>query len=74
MSLLAARAEIQYDPVVTTPSQLAESITELGFPASVLQYRGCGQSEVDLRITGMTCSSCVHKIESDVVKMPGVLT
>lgn len=74
VSLLAARAEIQYDPMIITPSQLAESITELGFPASVLQYRGVGQSEIDLRITGMTCSSCVYKIESNIIKMPGILT
>ncbi|XP_017781998.1 PREDICTED: copper-transporting ATPase 1 isoform X2 [Nicrophorus vespilloides] len=73
VALLAARAEIQYDPSVVTPAELAASITELGFPASVLQSNGAGEAEVDLRIEGMTCSSCVHKIESHVSKMDGVI-
>nr|XP_022920437.1 copper-transporting ATPase 1 isoform X2 [Onthophagus taurus] len=72
IALLAARAEIQYDPNLIDPNELAASITDLGFPASVLQQSGLGESELTLKITGMTCSSCVHKIESTVLKMTGV--
>lgn len=72
MALLAARAEISYDPSMITPTIIAASITELGFPTSVLQQQGAGQSEVDLQISGMTCSSCVYKIESNIMKLPGV--
>lgn len=73
MSLLAARAEVHYDPIVTNPTRIAESITELGFPTTVLQTNDAGQNEVELKIKGMTCTSCVHKIESNMVKIPGVL-
>lgn len=55
-----------------TPSAIAESVTNLGFPASVIKQSGAGTSEVDLEIRGMTCSSCVHKIESNVMKLRGV--
>ncbi|CAH0548646.1 unnamed protein product [Brassicogethes aeneus] len=72
VSLLAARAEVQYDPLVTTPNEIAASITDLGFPASVLQQNGVGESEVDLEINGMTCASCVHKIESKIFNLSGV--
>ncbi|KAJ8976595.1 hypothetical protein NQ317_005785, partial [Molorchus minor] len=72
VSLLAARAEVQYDPSVTSPIDIAASITDLGFLSTVLQQSGAGESEVDLEITGMTCASCVHKIETNVVKIPGM--
>lgn len=72
ISLLAARGEVQYDPSLITPAEIADSITELGFPASVLKQNGAGISEVDLEIAGMTCASCVHKIESNVCKLAGV--
>ncbi|KAI4455024.1 atp7 isoform b [Holotrichia oblita] len=74
VALLAARAEIQYDSSLIAPTEIAESITDLGFPASVLQQNGAGEAEVDLQINGMTCASCVHKIESNVAKMPGILS
>lgn len=74
VALLAARAEISYDPSLVSPAIIAASITELGFPSSVLRQQGAGQSEVSLQISGMTCSSCVHKIESIVSKLPGVCT
>ncbi|XP_066255852.1 copper-transporting ATPase 1 isoform X2 [Euwallacea similis] len=74
VSLLAARAEVHFDPSLVTPPNIASSITELGFPASVTVQSGAGQSEVDLEILGMTCSSCVHKIESTVSKIPGVIS
>ncbi|KRT84534.1 hydrolase, partial [Oryctes borbonicus] len=73
VALLAARAEIQYDPSLITPREIANSITDLGFPATVLQQNGAGEAEVDLQINGMTCASCVHKIESNIAKMPGVM-
>ncbi|XP_065173186.1 copper-transporting ATPase 1 isoform X3 [Atheta coriaria] len=73
VALLAARAEIKYDATLVTPVELAASITELGFPASVLLSAG-GDSEVVCRIEGMTCASCVFKIESAVKNMPGMIS
>lgn len=46
ISLLAARAEIQYDPLVITPNEIAASITDLGFPTTVFQQAGVGEAEV----------------------------
>ncbi|XP_050305384.1 copper-transporting ATPase 1 isoform X2 [Anthonomus grandis grandis] len=74
VSLLSARAEVQFDPSLVTPPDIATSITDLGFPSSVMVQTGAGQSEVDLEILGMTCASCVHKIESSVQKMPGIVS
>ncbi|CAH1976988.1 unnamed protein product [Acanthoscelides obtectus] len=72
VSLLAARAEVHYDASITNPANIVASVTDLGFPASVLQQSGAGEAEVDLQIRGMTCASCVNKIESNVGKIPGI--
>lgn len=49
---MAAKAEVHYDPAQVSPSEIASSITELGFPSSVLD-EGVGQGEVDLEVS--TC-------------------
>lgn len=72
VSLIAARAEIHYDPSLITPNEIADSITDLGFPASILKQNSAGIAEIDLEINGMTCASCVHKIENNVCKLDGV--
>ena len=73
VALMAAKAEVQYNPAKILPSQIANSITDLGFPSSVINSE-TGASHVYLRITGMTCASCVHLIESTLNKHPGVLS
>lgn len=40
---------------------------------TLLSKSSCGQ-QVDIRIIGMTCSSCVFTIESNMIKVPGVLS
>jgi len=72
VALIAAKAEIDYAPKLITPVELAESITDLGFPTTVIHK--ATEGEVDVNISGMTCSSCVHMIESSLVKIPGIDT
>lgn len=95
IALLPAKAEVKYYPSKVTPSRIASIVTELGFPAQVVNEPGAGEGEIELRvstqyifvtstiatkfflffykqITGMTCASCVNKIESSVKKMKGV--
>ncbi|CAG2190348.1 ATP7 [Mytilus edulis] len=59
VALMAQKAEIKYDPEYILSNQIANRVNDLGFHAT---------------ITGMTCSSCVHMIESTLVKEKGVLT
>ena len=71
VALMAAKAEVDYNPSRTTPSRVAEAISSLGFPTSVLE-NSLAKGEVEISIKGMTCSSCVHLIESSLLKMPGI--
>uniref|UniRef100_A0A8D9A569 P-type Cu(+) transporter n=1 Tax=Cacopsylla melanoneura TaxID=428564 RepID=A0A8D9A569_9HEMI len=72
VALLAAKAEIRYSKDLITPTEIAASISDLGFPATVIDEAGSGEGELELKISGMSCASCVNKIETSVKKMPGI--
>ncbi|CAH2056023.1 unnamed protein product, partial [Iphiclides podalirius] len=75
IALLAAKAEVSYEPRKVSAADIAQAITALGFPSDVLSDGdGCGQRDLLLHIKGMTCASCVSKIEKTVLKLSGVVS
>ena len=50
VSLMAQRAEIKFDPAYILPSQIANAITELGYPSKVNEAEGLGQGVLDLAV------------------------
>ncbi|KAI5749609.1 hypothetical protein M8J76_008757 [Diaphorina citri] len=72
VALLAAKAEIRYSKDLISPTEIAASISELGFPATVIDEAGSGEGELELKISGMSCASCVNKIETSVKKLAGI--
>ncbi|XP_042335038.1 copper-transporting ATPase 1 [Sceloporus undulatus] len=73
VALMAGKAEVRYNPAVIQPPAVAELIRELGFGATVLENYDQGDGILELVVRGMTCASCVHKIESTLMKTKGVL-
>uniref|UniRef100_A0A8C4LC10 Copper-transporting ATPase 1 n=1 Tax=Equus asinus TaxID=9793 RepID=A0A8C4LC10_EQUAS len=72
VALMAGKAEVRYNPAVIQPPMIAEFIRELGFGATVIENADGGDGILELVVRGMTCASCVHKIESTLTKHRGI--
>ncbi|NWI51589.1 ATP7B ATPase, partial [Calyptomena viridis] len=72
VALMAGKAEIKYKPEFIQPLEIAQLIQNLGFEASVIEDHGETEGHVELLITGMTCASCVHNIESKLMRTNGI--
>ena len=65
VNLATERAELHFDPKQITADQIVEAIRDTGYtPVS---------TEVELAVEGMTCASCVGRVERALNKAPGVL-
>lgn len=73
VALIAGKAEVRYIEELIEPSEIAQCIENLGFGAVVLEDCTATHGSIELVITGMTCASCVHNIESRLIRMPGIL-
>ncbi|XP_063808021.1 copper-transporting ATPase 2 isoform X2 [Pseudophryne corroboree] len=73
VALMAGKAEVKYIADRIEPSEIAQLIENLGFGAVVLEDCTATDGSVELVITGMTCASCVHNIESRLMRTPGIL-
>ena len=66
VNLAAERAEVRFDPAQTTPAALASAIETAGY--------GVPQETLELKIGGMTCASCVGRVETALKAVPGVVS
>src|SRR5829696_6524262 len=59
------KASVTYEPAATNPDDLIGAIRDAGY--------GAGVRETTFSVTGMTCASCVGRVERALAKVPGVL-
>ena len=59
------KASVAYDPSATSPGKVVGAIREAGYDADV--------RETTLDVSGMTCASCVRRVERALGEVPGVL-
>uniref|UniRef100_A0AAQ4R7M4 P-type Cu(+) transporter n=1 Tax=Gasterosteus aculeatus aculeatus TaxID=481459 RepID=A0AAQ4R7M4_GASAC len=73
VALMASKAEVRYNPELIDPEAIAECVKELGFSASVMENYEGADGNLELVVRGMTCASCVHKIESSLMREKGII-
>ena len=66
VNLANDEAWIDYDPARATPQALAAAIEDAGY--------GVPRERIELAIEGMTCASCVSRVEKALAALPGVET
>src|SRR3972149_5926267 len=64
VNLASEQAAVEYDPSRTSPREMEKAVREIGY--------GVGRQTALLRVTEMTCASCVEKITRAVGEMEGV--
>ncbi|NXH90456.1 ATP7B ATPase, partial [Edolisoma coerulescens] len=74
VALMAGKAEIKYKPELIQPLEIAQLIQNLGFEATIMEDNAETEGQVELLITGMTCASCVHNIESKLMRTNGIFS
>ncbi|XP_059234012.1 copper-transporting ATPase 2 isoform X2 [Mustela nigripes] len=72
VALMAGKAEVKYNPEVIQPLEIAQLIQDMGFEATVMEDYTGSDGDLELIITGMTCASCVHNIESRLTRTNGI--
>ncbi|WP_457092941.1 heavy metal translocating P-type ATPase [Microvirga sp. P5_D2] len=65
VNLATERAHVSFAPGEADPKAVAEAIRATGYEPA--------ESQVDLTIEGMTCASCVARVEKALKRVPGVL-
>ncbi|WP_188053892.1 heavy metal translocating P-type ATPase [Sphingosinithalassobacter sp. CS137] len=65
VNLATERAEVRFDEGRADPAALADAVSKAGYTP--------GRSVTELSISGMTCASCVGRVEKALNAVPGVL-
>jgi P-type Cu+ transporter len=65
VNLASEQATITYDPQQVQPHDLVATVEKTGY--------GVISDQIELPITGMTCASCVNRVEKALKKADGVL-
>ncbi|KAM5544236.1 hypothetical protein V8D89_001896 [Ganoderma adspersum] len=70
VALLAERGVVEYDPNVWDADKIVGEISDIGFDATLIPPSRA--DTIQLRIYGMTCSSCTSTVEKELGVVPGV--
>ncbi|KAM9039778.1 copper-transporting ATPase 2 isoform 1-T2 [Sarcophilus harrisii] len=73
VALMAGKAEVKYNPQTIQPLEIAQLVQNLGFEAIIMEDYTGSDGNIELIVTGMTCASCVHNIESKLTRTNGIL-
>ncbi|MFX0084768.1 MAG: heavy metal translocating P-type ATPase [Candidatus Hodarchaeota archaeon] len=72
VNLMTEKARITYNPNITNIETLITSVESVGYGAKDITSRLEESGKIDLKISGMTCASCVSTVEKSLTSVEGV--
>lgn len=72
VNLMTEKARISFNPSQTNEEELTSSIESIGYDAKDITSTLDEPGRIDLKITGMTCASCVSTVEKNLLNVEGV--
>lgn len=72
VNLASEKATVEYNPEMVTPDTLYRRVEEIGYQASPLGGAERGVEKAVISVGGMSCASCVRRVEHALKKIDGV--
>jgi Cu+-exporting ATPase len=72
VNLMTEKAKIAYDPAKTNVVDLIKAVENTGYGVKDISSPHEESGKVDLKISGMTCASCVNTVEKGLEGVTGV--
>jgi Cu+-exporting ATPase len=73
VNLALEKATIEYDEKQIDSGKIPEKIKELGY-GIIEQEPGPGKNEAEINVLGMSCASCVGRVEKALNRLPGMVS
>ncbi|MHA2365740.1 MAG: heavy metal translocating P-type ATPase [Candidatus Hodarchaeales archaeon] len=73
VNLIAEKAYVEYNPLVTNVDGLIKAVERVGYTAEKITEVTRHAGVTTLNIGGMTCASCVNNVEKSLQKVDGVI-
>jgi len=65
VNLATERAQVRFDPAISSAAVLAQAVRDAGYAAIV--------RDIEVGVDGMTCANCSGRVERALLGLPGVL-
>ncbi len=72
VNLMTEKARVTYNPSITNIETLITSVESVGYGAKDITSSTEESGKIDLKISGMTCASCVSTVEKSLKSVEGV--
>ncbi len=73
VNLALERATVEYDESLVNSGKISEKIKDLGYGV-IEEETTTGSNRAEINVGGMTCASCVGRVEKAINRLPGIVS